>query len=253
MSQVRNGSASVEQQSTVEWSPSAFRTVIPIVGSRGAIDTLAAAYQTAGLPYYITPLDGGDAKLEIIYQGEVGATEDPITTEWTFTTRGAVVPIEEHPDVLSAIATLKAGWSGTADIYAGMRALKQYFAGEDPAGIDASKLSDIQGNATIVAAAEKTVAGTTTYLRPEPVLAVVTRYQPTAAFVPNLADVGVVYTNAQLVTALGVPAAYSAKMPSGEWLAEEVEIGWAADGTKVVQQSFRFAVTWDSDLYTHAV
>ena len=254
MSNKRNGSTTVEQQSRIEWSPSNYRTVITTVGARASIETLAGLYQVAGTPYSITPLEGGDAMVEATYQGEITPTEDPITTEWTFTTRGAVVPIEEHPAVLSAVSSLISTWSGSGEstVYAGLRALKQYLDGEDISGIDSAKVTDIQANATLVAASRKKIAGTTSYLRPEPVLAVIKRYQAGAAFVPNLADVGTVYTNAQLNTALSIPAAYYSEMPSGEWLAEEVEIGWAADGTKVAQQSFRYAVSWDSDLYTHA-
>lgn len=83
-------------------------------------------------------------------------------------------------------------------------------------------------------------------------MVVVDTYQPTAAFVPDSATVGTVYTNSQLNTALGIPAAVYAKMPTGEWLAEEVDLDYQTDGTKVVTQTFRYAVKWDTDLYTHA-
>ena len=251
----QRGDTTSTGQTSEQWSPSNWTITQPIEGLRSSIDTLAAVYRGSGIAYTITPLEGPSARLEVQYQGSTTPTEDPVTTQWKFSSKGTLVPIEEHPTFVESLETLITGWEAIDEnnVNLGLRTLADYLVGTSTDDLDAGKLADIQdpGNG-LVPFTRKILGGTKSYLRPEPVLVVVDTYQPTAAFVPDSATVGTVYTNSQLNTALGIPSAVYAKMPTGEWLAEEVDLDYQTDGTKVVTQTFRYAVKWDADLYTHA-
>lgn len=252
---VQRGDATTTGQTAEQWSPSNWTITQPIEGLRADIDALASVYRGSGIAYVITPLEGPSARLEVQYQGAVTPTEDPVSTQWKFTSKGTLVPIEEHPTFVANLDLLITGWESIDEnnVALGLRTLSEYLSGTSTDDLDAGKLADIQVPTNgLVDFCRKIMAGTKSYLRPEPMLVVVATYQPTAAFVPDSATVGVVYTNAQLITALSIPAAVSAKMPSGEWIAEEVDMDYQSDGTKVVTQTFRYAVVWDGALYDHA-
>ena len=252
---VQRGDLTVTGQTAEQWSPTNWSISQPIEGLRSSIDTLAAVYRGSGIAYTLTPLDGPNARLEVQYQGSVTPTEDPVSTQWKFSSKGTLVPIEEHPTYVTNLETLITGWATVdeSNVALGLQTLGDYLGGTSTDDLDAGKLADIQdpGNG-LVPFTRKIMGGTKSYLRPEPVLVVTATYQPTAAFIPDSAIVGTVYTNSQLSSALTIPALVLAKMPSGEWLAEEVELDYQSDGSKVVTQTFRYAVKWDDDLYTHA-
>jgi len=253
---VQRGSGTVVGQTSEQYSPSNWTLTEPIEGLRADIDILAAAYRGTGVAYTITPLEGPSARLEVQYQGSISPTEDPITTQWKFQSKGTLVPVEEHPTFVGNLNTLIAGWEAVDEnnVALGLRTLGDYLGGTSTDDLDAGKLADIQLPANgLVDFCRMIMGGTKSYLRPEPVLVVVRTYQPTAVYVPDTATVGTVYTNTQLSTALNtIPAAIYAKMPTGEWLAEEVELDYQTDGTKVVTMTFRYALVWDSALYVHA-
>lgn len=251
---VQRGDATTTGQTAEQWSYGNWSIVQPIEGLRTSIDSLAAVYRGAGIAYTITPLEGPSARLDVQYQGAITPTESPITTQWKFTTKGALVPVEEHPTFVTKLGLLIAGWAAVneSDVALGLRTLSEYLGGTPTDDLDATKLAQIQNSANgLVPFCRKIMGGTKSYLRPEPILIVVTTYQPTAAFVPNSATVGTVYTNAQLDTALGIPTAVDGKIPTGQWMAEEVDYDFQSDGTKVVTQTFRYALVWDTDLYYH--
>lgn len=252
---VQRGSATVAVQTSEQWSPSNWTIMAPVEGLRGDIDALASIYRGSGISYTITPMDGPSARLEVQYQGSVVPSEDAVSTQWKFSSKGTLVPVEEHPDFVEALNTLITGWEAVNEnnVALGLRTLGEYLGGTSTDDLDAAKLADIQEPLNgLVEFTRMIMGGTKSYLRPEPVLVVTSTYQPSAAFIPDTAVVGVVYTNSQLNTALGIPAGVYAKMKSGEWLAEEVELDYQSDGTKVVTQVFRYAVVWDSKLYDHA-
>lgn len=251
----QRGSTTVAGQTAEQWSPSNWTIMAPVEGLRTDIDLLAAVYRGSGISYSIIPLEGPSARLEVQYQGSVVPSESPVTTQWKFSSKGTLVPIEEHPTFVENLETLITGWATVDEnnVALGLRTLGDYLGGTSTDDLDAGKLADIQEPTNgLVAFTRKIMGGTKSYLRPEPVLVVVSTYQPTAAFIPDSAIVGTVYTIAQLSTALGIPAGVYAKMPVGEWLAEEVDFDFQSDGTKVVTQTFRYAVVWDADLYEHA-
>jgi len=252
----QRGDATTVGQTHEQYSPSNWTITEPIEGLRADIDILAATYRGTGVAYTITPLEGPSARLEVQYQGSTTPTEDPVTTQWKFSSKGTLVPIEEHPTFVESVEFLIDWWytgGGENEVNLGLRTLGDYLGGTNTDDLDPVRLAEIQDPGYgLVPFTRKILGGTKSYLRPEPVLVVVDTYQPTAAFVPDSATVGTVYTNSQLNTALGIPAAVYAKMPTGEWLAEEVDLDYQTDGTKVVTQTFRYAVKWDTDLYTHA-
>jgi hypothetical protein len=255
MSYDTNGATHGDGQSTVDWRPGNITIVTPTEGTRSYIDTLASSFEAANVPYRITPMEGPYARIESVITGSSTPTEDPITTEVRFSTKGSVVPVEEHPDYVSALEALITGWASVDEnnVALGLKTLADYHGGTSTDDLDAAKLADIQEPTNgLVPFSRKILGGTKSYLRPEPMLIVVTTYQPSAAFVPDLAEVGVVYTNAQLDSGLGLSTAVEGALPSGQWLCDEVDLDFQSTGTKVVTQSFRYAIVWDSDLYEHA-
>jgi hypothetical protein len=249
---VQRGDATTTGQTAEQWSYGNWSIVQPIEGLRTSIDALAAVYRGAGVAYAITPLEGPSARLDVQYQGAITPTEDPVTTQWKFTTKGALVPVEEHPTFVNKLGLLIASWEAVdeSNVALGLRTLSEYLGGTPTDDLDATKLAEIQDPANgLVPFCRKIMGGTKSYLRPEPMLVVVTTYQPTAAFIPDSATVGTVYTNAELDTALGIPTDVESKIPTGEWLAEEVDLDRQSDGTKVITQTFRYALVWDADLY----
>lgn len=255
MSYDNNGATHGDGQSSVDWRPGNVTIVTPTEGTRTYIDSLAGTFEGLSIPYRITPLEGPYARIESIITGSATPTEDPITTEVKFSTKGSVVPIEEHPNYVAALEALIAIWAAVneTDVALGLKTVADYHAGTATDDLDATKLAAIQNPTNgLVPFSRKILGGTKSYLRPEPMLIVVTTYQPSAAFVPDLAEVGVVYTNAQLDSGLGLSTAVEGALPSGQWLCDEVDLDFQSTGTKVVTQSFRYAIVWDSDLYEHA-
>lgn len=252
---VQRGSTTVAGQTAEQWSPSNWTITAPVEGLRADIDSLASIYRGAGIAYTIMPMEGPSARLEVQYQGSVTPSESPVTTQWKFSSKGTLVPVEEHPTFVDNLDTLISGWAAIDEnnVALGLRTLSEYLGGTSTDDLDAGKLADIQEPTNgLVAFTRKIMGGTKSYLRPEPVLVVVATYQPSAAFIPDSAIVGTVYTSSQLSTALGIPSGVYAKMPVGQWLAEEVDFDFQSDGTKVVTQTFRYALVWDTDLYVHA-
>lgn len=216
-------------------------------GVRGYIDAIVSGL-AAGTTYSVQPEDGGPmATLTVDYIGSTSSTESPITTEWQFVTRASQVPITEHPDIAAALDALQ-----TTHGSDGLKAFRGLM--DDPDYVpDSTTIDDyITADSDLVMCLQLNWRGTKNYYRPDPVLNYVRRYQPGAAFRPDLASVGTVYTNAQLDTLLTIPTDIDTVMPSGEWICEEVDYGSAADGSKVATMSFRYEAVWDAYLYTHA-
>lgn len=249
------GAASVAGQTSIQWSPGNIVIRTPTEGTRDEINSIAAACEAIGLPYTITPLEGPCARIESVITGTTSPTEDPVTEEFKFNTKGSVVPVEEHPTYVTNLQALITGWAtiDESNVQLGLRTLADYHAGTDTADLDAGKLADIQdaGNG-LIPFSRMILSGTKSYLRPDTAIVLIQKYQATAVFYPDQAGVGVVYTNSQLITALGIPTGISAKMKDGEWLCEEVDLDFQSDGTKVVTQTFRYSLTWDTDIYEHA-
>lgn len=243
MASTRNGAESAELQSLIQWAPQSYTTVRRFEGTRSYMESLAVSAQNSGLKYVLSPGDGPNATLDIEYSGSTTETENPISTEWSVTTRAAQVPIEEHDNYRASIAALTR---------AQLIAFRQMLDGAKDSEIESADLATIIADADLVELISKYLGGVTSYLRPEPVLTVQYRYQATAAARPDMGNVGTVYEKSVLAAELNIPLDILAKMPEGEYLCEDVDWGAGSDGSRVLTQTFRFATQWDPDLYTHA-
>jgi hypothetical protein len=241
MGSTRNGATYSEEQSIVQWSPSAYSTIRRYKGTRSNIDTLAATAQSLNLSYVVSPDDGPTATLEVEYTGSTAATNDPISTEWNVSTRAAQVPIEEHTNYASDIAALDR---------TELIAFRQMMNGSLDSEVDPTSLATITAVADLVECISKNLAGVTSYLRPEVVLNLQYRYQAASTARPDMGRVGQVYSKSALITALSIPSDIQSAMPAGQYLCEDVDWGASSDGSRVLTQSFRHAVAWDADLYT---
>lgn len=258
---VEGGVTTVEQQTGYNLGPEGGQVVYRYVGTRSGIDALVVSLGLASgrIPATVTPNDDGTATLDITYAtgpgGEITVTDDPLSTEYSFNTPSAMVPLTEHPLFLADYQALidEPGYGATF-----AKEYDQYYAGD-------IRTADISEELSIAIAPESfsewlgiaydyKQKGITSYYRAEPVLTVIDRYQGSAEFAIDVAEVNEVWTLSALQTALAarinpMPSADRAKLKAGEYLCESIERNAASDGSRVVTQSFRWAPEWDGNIY----
>lgn len=252
---VEGGVTTVEQQTSYNLGPEGGQVVYKYVGTRAGIDALVVSLGlTSGrIPATVTPNDDGTATLDITYAtgpgGEITVTDDPLSTEYSFDTPAAVVPITEHPDFLEDYAALASD--------ALRLEYDKLYAGDltyDAASSTLITALTASGTAWTGKVYRWKQRGITSYFRGEPVLTVIDRYQGSAEFAIDTAEANEVWTLSALQTALStrlnpMPSADRAKLKAGEYLCDSIQRNAASDGSRVVTQSFRWAPAWDSDIY----
>jgi hypothetical protein len=238
MSTTVNGVSIVELQPEVIRDPRGTSALVRRWrGLRANVDALAASVD-GFLPYSIAQEgDGPVATISITYAGGADPNpDDPI--EIQFIPRGAVsqAPLAEFPRYATAIAGLtESNKSLLNQIVNGQADYTVTWADPDVAEYT-----------------EKRLSGIDSYFRPSFSFNYQARYPATTSFYPSLATTGLVYTKAQIVSALAVPSDVASKMPSAlSYLAESVEYEAGADGSRVLSMSFLYG-SWDPDLYESA-
>lgn len=253
---VEGGVVTVAQQSNYSLGPQGGQVVYRYKGTRAGIDALVVSLglATGGVEFQVTGDEDGTATLDITYAtgpgGSTTVSAAPISTEYSFETPSAVVPLTEHPEFLTDYAALASDALRKEfdQLYAGSLA----YADITPTLLTALTYSTTLWTGKVYDYKQR---GITSYYRGEPVLMAVDRYQGSAAFVVDTSDVNDVWTKSALVTALGsrttnpAPSDVTNMLKDGEYLCESVTRNAASDGSRVVTQSFRWAPAWDASIY----
>lgn len=241
MSSALDGVSIQELQQSSSYTPGGTTEVVRRwVGTHAAISTKSAESGVAGYPQQISQLgDSPLSELIVTYSGGSSIVETPVNEEHIWRCGVSQVPLTEHPNYSSTIAAL--GSSAERDelrqTLSGTMTLADYIATTPDAAL--------QELATIV-----TEKGTDSYFRPDPIFVYRATYHRGAAFRPDFAQVGLVYSKAQVVSVTNAPTDVAAGLPSGEYLCEDLEFESASDGSRVLSMSFRYATEWDSRIYT---
>lgn len=237
MSYVKDGTdTTVEAQSDYTLDQSGTETlVMRFRGLRSDCETLAATY--ASFPKTIVQVgDSPLADITITLAGGSTPTDEPISIEWNRRTASMQLPLGQHQNYADAINAL-----GPSELKSLNDILDRKMDPADVSWVDPD----------IDAYVAKYLSGVREFFRPDPQFQYVAKYQAGSAFQPEQGDVGVVYSKSTLVSELGIPTDIAAKIQDGEYLCEELDFDGASDGSRVLQMTFRYAVEWDHDLYTH--
>lgn len=252
---VEGGVTTVQQQTNYSVGPEGGQVTYRYIGTRDGIDAFvtSAGLAAGGVPHTVTGNDDGTASLDITYAtgpgGVITSTNNPISTEYSFETPSATVPLTEHPSFVTAYAGLSADAKDEFDLL---------YAGEiTVATLDPVAELEFDSNPDVWVVYYKKQRGVPSYYRGEPVLTVVDRYQGSAAFGIDLTVVNEVWTRSALIgwftsptrTINPMPTDVQGKLKVGEYLCESVSRNAASDGSRVVTQSFRWSHAWDSWIY----
>lgn len=256
MAYTTTGTAIQELQSSIVATPTSYKVIRRFQGTRELIQAKLWEFGlgATGGTFSITPTVGPYAELVIELGGDVASgstaqTSSPISTEWSFDTGNAMVPMTEHPSFLSDFSAMSnpaiLAWQ---DMYDGT---------VRRADVSSAITAEFDAHPFVWTVYYSKQRGQSGYYRGEATLAVADRYQGSAPWGINTAALNKTYTKVALITGLKdrvnpMPSHIEAKIMDGSWLCDHVSVDATSDGMTIQRQGFRWAPAWDSNFYAAA-